>query len=149
MKTLMNYWESTVKFCTAHPFLIGCAAGAAAMLAFFLFTGMILWNRRAKHVKEISYAGRHGMIHIRIEAIRQLILSLQKEFSDISILHVSLCRKQRNLLLHVQVQFLEQGKSFPVFSESFQNRAISALKEVFGIDTVKKVEISVLSRKNS
>ena len=139
-------WDSVEKALTsmysAHPFLTGSAFGVViCLLARLLFRFVLRRYRGMTKVSEISYPMPSGQISIRASAVATLVFSLESDFPEFTMISTGLYRKEDFVVLKVVVDYHPGDRPFANVVSLFQKSVQDKLKESFGIETVKEIEI--------
>ena len=138
---MQKLWDFVVSMYSSHPFLTGAVLGvvvcAVVILVFFLVTRLF----GAAKVSAFSYPVTNGRITIRSSAVISLIFSLEKDFSEFVIVGANLYRKGESVSMRVVVDYRQGGRPFPAAVSLFQQTVLDKLREVFGVKTVKQIEI--------
>lgn len=137
-----NLWDSVMSMYSDCPFLTGIALGAVACaLASLLFLILSRLLCRMPRVSSFSYSVAQGRITVRAAAVNSLIFSLGKEFPELDVISAGLYRKKDLVFLKVAVDYRQGARPFPEVVSLFQQSVLEKLKDSFGIETVKEIEV--------
>lgn len=130
-----------------RDFNMGFISAIALVLAILFFllilrlvVAFIFRNRRCHG---ITINGENGDIFISGSAITSLIRALENEFKFVAIDKVRLYTRSRQPFLNIQIDFDAAGGGLPPQSADLQLRVLASLKETFGIESIKKVHITL------
>jgi hypothetical protein len=84
-----------------------------------------------------------GEIFVSSHAISDLVKSLEGEFKDIEISKVNLMDCKRFLRLEIHVDYALGGESMTEIGPSLQGKALTKLKDVFGVECIRDVLVKV------
>lgn len=130
-------------------FIAGIGTALAILLALFILRIVIAVVFRRKKSSGIQMNGELGDIFISSTAITSAIMSLEQDFEAFVIQKVRIYRSRHDKVsIWVQVCFDSGSGCFRPHSEDFQKRIVSGLKEMFGIDNIDKVTISLKDKVN-
>lgn len=134
-------WDFLTSMYSSHPFWTGVGLGvivcAVAILVFLLVTRVF----GASKVSVFSYPVTNGRITIRASAVTSLVFSLEKDFSELVIAGAGLYQKGELVFLRVVVDYCRGGRPFPAVVSLFQQTVQDKLRETFGIENVKQIEV--------
>jgi len=137
-----NLWDSVMSMYSACPFLTGIALGAVACaLASLFFLLLVRLFCGTSKVSAFSYPVPNGLITVRASAVTSLIFSLEKDFSELAVISAGLYRKKDLVSLKVVVDYRQGARPFPEVVSLFQQSVLEKLKDSFGIETVKEIEV--------
>ena len=137
-----NLWDSVMSMYSDCPFLTGIALGAVACaLVSLLFLILSRLLCRTPRVSAFSYSVAQGRITVRAAAVNSLIFSLGKEFPELDVISAGLYRKKDFVFLKAVVDYRQGVRPFPEVVSSFQQSVLEKLKDSFGIETVKEIEV--------
>ena len=131
----------------ARDFNMGFLSAIAVILA-ILFILLVLrlivaFIFRTRRCSGVTINGENGDVFISSSAITSLIRSLEHEFKFVEIDKVRLYTRSKVQFLNIQIDFDASGGGLPPLSADLQARVLSALKEVFGIESITKVHITL------
>jgi hypothetical protein len=134
------------------PFNQGYIAGISVILA-VLIVLLILrlifaFIFRTKRCSCITIAGERGDIHVSGAAITSTIKALESEFRFITIEKVRLYTKKNIPRMNIDILFNPAGGGLAPQSADLQNRVLSTLFETFGIEGIKKIDITLKNIKS-
>lgn len=121
---------------------------AIAVILLILFILLVLrllvaFIFRTRRCSGITINGNNGDVFISSSAITSLIRSLEHEFKFVEIDKVRLYTCNRQQFMNIQIDFDASGGGLPPLSANLQARVLSALKDVFGIESITKVNITL------
>ena len=67
--------------------------------------------------------------------------ALEKDFSELAVISAGLYRKKDLVSLKVVVDYRQGARPFPEVVSLFQQSVLEKLKDSFGIETVKEIEV--------
>lgn len=125
-------------------YLTGTIVALAAILLFIVIKiavyYLLFYPRRAKGV---LIQGENGSLFISSGAITDMVKTLERNFKVISIRKVLLLDKKKFNDLEVHIDFDMNEQDLPTITMEFQNTIIQTLKDNFGIDRIREVNIKV------
>ena len=136
-----NLYDSMMSMYSSRPFLTGLALGVIACVVVILLFLLVIRLFRASKVSVFSYPVPNGQITIRASAVTSLIFTLGKDFSEFVVVEAGLYRKAELVFLRVVVDYRQGGRPFPAAVSLFQQTVLDKLKEAFGIENVKQIEV--------
>ena len=136
-----NLWDSMMSMYSSRPFLTGLALGVIVCAVAILFFLLVTRVFGASKVSSFSYPVPNGRITIRSSAVISLVFSLGKDFAEFVIVGAGLYRKRKVVFLRVVVDYRQGERPFPDAASLFQQTVLDKLREVFGVKTVKQIEI--------
>lgn len=145
-KILLHFEEiRTVSF--QHGYFTGVAVSVLILLLFIL---LYLLLRAPVKSKGILLSTPNGTLFITSSAISDLIREVEKNFPSLKILKSVLLEKKGGPVLDLKVNFqkMEGNLPLPVIAESLQTQISDAMKNTFGIENVKEINIEVIRGKN-
>ncbi|MCP3965857.1 MAG: alkaline shock response membrane anchor protein AmaP [Lentisphaerae bacterium] len=122
-------------------YLTGVAIVVLAILVLLVLRIILALIFRKKRCSSIKIKSDNGDTCVSRAAITSVVKSLEKEFKFINISRVNLYATKKVQFLDVLIDFDASGGGLPPQSDKFKERVLEAVKEVFGIATVRKVHI--------
>ncbi|MDD3118008.1 MAG: hypothetical protein PHQ27_02395 [Victivallales bacterium] len=122
-------------------FLTGVGVVAAAVVVLLLLRLMLWLFRRRRRCRGIDIQEENGPVLIAADAIRDLVLSLQPEFPDLTMTRVRLYCRGRYQQLELQVTFDVGVRNMPEQRQRLKVRILEVLEQVLGITSVREVGI--------
>lgn len=113
-----------------------CAVLIVKIILFFMF----FYPRRSKGV---FIPGASGSLFISANAITDLVRSLESDFKFIEISKVILFDRKKYNDLELHINFDMEGGELPSIASELQSIILSKLKDTFGIDNIKEVNIKI------
>ena len=123
------------------PFLTGIVLGVVGCAVAVLLFRLLFRLFGSSKVSAFSYPVSDGQITIRAAAVTSLIFSLEKDFPEFAVSEAGLYRKGGIIFLRVVVDYRQGRRPFPDVAALFQKTALDKMKEIFGIGSVRKVEV--------
>jgi hypothetical protein len=131
----------------SEPFNQGYITGIAVILGvlvlLLILRLMAAFVFRTKRCSCITIAGEHGDIHIAATAITTSVKALENEFKFINIEKVKLLSRKNNPYMNIDIIFNPNGGGLAPQSSELQAKVISTLFDTFGIEGIKRVDISL------
>lgn len=121
------------------------ALAVALALAFILLTLRLLvaFIFRTRRCSGVTIARPNGNVFISSSAITSLIRALEHEFKFVEIDKVRLYARSKQQFLNIQIDFDASGGGLPPLAADLQDRVLTVLKEVFGIDSIAQIHITL------
>lgn len=127
-----------------YPFLAGIICCLGLILLVLILWGILrLLCGHERRVPGISLQTEHGSLYIAAAAVADLIRSLESGFPDLKITKVRLLAVKNELCLQVKVLYAPGGQSMLTQTEDFQQRALVLLKDSFGIENIRRIDLVV------
>ena len=136
-----NVWDFVMSMYSSYPFLTGMVLGALVCAVVLLLFLLLLRLSGSTRVSVFTYPSANGSITVRASAVTSLILSMERDFSELAVAGAGLHRKGETVFLRVVVDYRRGGRSFPAVVSLFQQTVLDRLKDDFGIENVKQVEV--------
>ena len=136
----LNDWESGFRcgsFCAIATFLI--------LIFLLAFLRLILFRKH--QIKHLELDGPQGKYEISLAAISDLLAAKVAEFSETNLLKSRIYPARRNkcrIVLYVNYFPSESSAGVPDLVSKLQAETLSALSEIFGINSVETVAIRVI-----
>lgn len=129
----------------SFSFQVGYVAALGLLLALVVVFALVyfIFFRYPRRCAGVPIRAPLGDIFVSSHAVSDLIKSLEGEFKDIEIAKVHLLDCKNFLRVEVQVDYALGGENMTEIGPSLQGKALSALKDVFGIDCVRDVAVKV------
>ncbi len=119
---------------------VGTAIGVIVILLIIKIIIAIICRR--KKCSGITMQAELGNIFVSTSAITAAIRTLECEFNALVIQKIRLIEsKSGKVTICIQMIFDEKGGNFKLYSENFQRRVVSKLRDAFGIDNIDRVDI--------
>jgi hypothetical protein len=135
------------KGAAAHDFNLGYLTGVGVVLLIVLVLLVIriifAIAFRRKRCNGITIKDSKGDVFISRPAVETVVKSLEKDFKFLTISKVGLWTRKRVQYIKIYIDFDASGGGLPPQASGFQDRVLAALKDVFGIESVRKVYISL------
>ena len=131
-------------------FQYGYITGVALTILMLLLLLLLYYLFRAPvKSRGIMLATPNGTLFIAASAISDLVREVEKNFTTLKILKSTLLEKKDAVTLELKINFpkTEENTSLPAVAESLQMQIIQALKDTFGIDCIKEINIEVVRGK--
>ena len=124
-------------------FLSAIAVILAILFILLVLRLIVAFIFRTRRCSGVTINGENGDVFISSSAITSLIRSLEHEFKFVEIDKVRLYTRSKVQFLNIQIDFDASGGGLPPLSADLQSRVLSALKDVFGIESINKVHITL------
>ncbi len=124
-------------------FLSAIAVILAILFILLVLRLIVAFIFRTRRCGGVTINGDNGDVFISSSAITSLIRSLEQEFKFVEIDKVRLYTRSKQQFLNIQIDFDASGGGLPPLSADLQARVLSALKDVFGIESITKVHITL------
>ena len=127
----------------------GYVAGVTVSVVTLILLVLLYFLCRTKvRSKGILLAVQNGTLFISASAIADLVREVEKNFSCLKILKCTLLEKKKNYALELKINFpKEDSFSLPAAAESLQMQIMDALKNSFGIESIREINIEVIRGK--
>ena len=152
MKGLFKSFLQFFSGAEGTAFQYGYLAGAAvSVLVLILLFFLILLLRSQAKCKGVLLSSSGGSLYISASAIADLVKSAEKDFPELQILKTVLTEKKDFHTLELRVNFPpEEGTSpLPVIADSLREKIFAKLKDTFGIESVREINIEVIRGKKA
>lgn len=127
-----------------YPFLAGIICCLGLILLVLILWGILrLLCCHERKIPGISLQTDHGSLFIATAAVADLIRSLESGFPDLKIMKVRLLSIKKELCIQVKVLYAPGGQSMLTLTDDFQKRALALLKESFGIENIRRIDLVV------
>lgn len=128
-----------------YPFLAGMICCLVLILLVLILWGVLrlFCCRNGRRVPGISLQTDHGSLFIASAAVADLIRSLESGFPDLKITKVRLLSIKKELCIQVKVLYAPGGQSMLTLTDDFQKRALTLLKDSFGIENIRRIDLVV------
>ena len=148
----MAYWE---KFChlsywqqlTANEFNRGYLAALALVFAFLLAVlvlKFVLWIVfRTRRCGNVVVETGCGEVVISRDAVAALLRRELREFSQLEVRTIRILRRGKVYFLHLFADFHTGEKGLQSVLDDVNPRLFEAMKETFGITSVKKIKVTI------
>lgn len=128
-------------------FQVGYVSGVGLAIAIILLAILVkilhYFFRYPRKLSGISIPGTDGEIFISAGAITDLVKSTEDDFQFVTISKVQLLDKKIHHAVDLHIDFDIEGGRLPLISSELQLRVLSNLKDTFGIDSIKEVNIRI------
>lgn len=125
-------------------YLTGTIVALSAILLFiFIRIAVYYLFFYPKRAKGVLIHGENGSLFISAGAITDMIKTLEKTFKVISIKKVMLLDKNKFNDLEVHIDFDMNEQDLPSIATDFQKTILMTLKDNFGIDCIREVNVKV------
>ncbi len=129
-------------------FQLGCVAGVAAVLFFFLVFLVLkfiydIWFRYPRRTGGIKIKGERGDLFISSSAVSDLLKSLQSEFRFIEVNKVQLLQGKQSYEIKLHLTLDAGSESFPEQAVELKNSAFEILRDRFGISNISKIDLKL------
>ena len=129
----------------SFSFQVGYIAALAALLAIVIVCALVyfIFFRYPRRSSGVPIRAPLGEIFVSSHAVSDLVKSLESEYKDIEIAKVHLLDCKHFLRVEIQVDYAIGGDNMTEIGPSLQGKALSSLKDVFGIDCIRDVAVKV------
>lgn len=132
--------ESRIMFNSGFLTGVATAIGIIAILLFLRIVIAVIFRR--KKCNGITMQAELGDIFVSTSAITAAIRTLEAEFDALVIQKIRLLEsKNAKVKVCIQLIFDEKGGNFKLYSQNFQRRVLTKLRDAFGIESIDKVDI--------
>ena len=147
---LIEHFKQYFDFCGATELEIGFRYGAFSAISIILFlTILILLFRfvffRKRQIRQIELDGTKGKYVISASAITDLLASKIAEYPEISLLKTKIfpVKSKIQIIMHINYIPQKDAENLKDLIAGLQENAIKVLDEVFGIQNIDSVSVSV------
>ena len=125
-----------------YGYLTGAAVSVLVLLLLFVLICLLRSKPKCKGVV-LETAG--GKLYITASAIADLVKSVEKDFPTLQIVKTVLVEKKHILTMELRVNFppVADGGSLPVVAGALQQKILDDLKNTFGLEGIKEINIEV------
>jgi len=147
-----NYLKSIIDFGKPgiFDFQVGYMTGVAT--AIFIIIAVLLVKICFKlffsfpsKAQGIKVPAETGSLYVASNAIYELIKFLEVRFCYIEFKRVTLVDRKKHFSIELEVVYNMDGGALPPMSEQLKSSILESLKETFGIENIKEVNIRVKS----
>ncbi|MBP5183236.1 MAG: hypothetical protein J6331_09450 [Lentisphaeria bacterium] len=148
LKSFLNFFSGAEGTAFQYGYLTGAAVSILILILIFL---LVLLFRARKKCQGVLLSAAGGSLYISASAIADLVKSAEKDFQELQILKTVLTEKKEFHTLELRVNFPpEEGtKPLPVIAEALREKIFLKLKDTFGIESVKEINIEVIRGKRN
>ena len=148
LKSFLHFFSGAEGTAFQYGYLTGAAVSILVLILLFLLFFLLRSQSKCKGVL-LSSAG--GSLYISASAIADLVKSAERDFPELQILKTVLTEKKDFHTLELRVNFPpEEGTNpLPAIADALREKIFAKLKDTFGIESIKEINIEVLRGKRA